>query len=202
MPKSTIHWWARNDVLVPSVSPEKVKLWSYTDLMSLRVIYWLRQRKTHSTGAEIPRATMPSVRKAVEMLRALDIPLWREQHPSVMVRADGTIYLRTGETLETVDGQLAQAEWIDLIAPFRSLEGCRGPDLVQPRPKLRIVPGKLGGSPHIVHTRVETCAISALANDGFTSERIIALYPYLTATEVGDALDLEGQLTQNLQLAA
>jgi hypothetical protein len=26
---STVHWWARNDVLVPSISARKVKLWSY-----------------------------------------------------------------------------------------------------------------------------------------------------------------------------
>src|SRR4051794_16328897 len=46
VPKSTIHWWARNDILIPKVSSTKVKLWSYGDLMSLRVIYWLRRKKT------------------------------------------------------------------------------------------------------------------------------------------------------------
>src|SRR5262249_54325081 len=35
VPKSTLHWWARHDVLVPSVSATKVMLWSYADLMGL-----------------------------------------------------------------------------------------------------------------------------------------------------------------------
>lgn len=39
VPKSTIHYWARQDILVPSVSAERVKLWSYGDLMALRTIY-------------------------------------------------------------------------------------------------------------------------------------------------------------------
>jgi MerR HTH family regulatory protein len=49
VPKSTLHYWARQEILVPSLSAEKVKLWSYADLMALRTIYWLRQRK-HSPG--------------------------------------------------------------------------------------------------------------------------------------------------------
>lgn len=34
-----LHYWARQEILVPSVSPERVKLWSYGDLMALRTIY-------------------------------------------------------------------------------------------------------------------------------------------------------------------
>jgi DNA-binding transcriptional MerR regulator len=48
VPLSTVHYWARNEILIPSVSPTKVKMWSYTDLMGLRTIYWLRQRKVHN----------------------------------------------------------------------------------------------------------------------------------------------------------
>jgi DNA-binding transcriptional MerR regulator len=39
VPKSTIHYWARTLLLVPTVSASKVKLWSYADLMGVRVIY-------------------------------------------------------------------------------------------------------------------------------------------------------------------
>jgi MerR HTH family regulatory protein len=49
VPKSTIHYWAREEILVPSISAEKVKLWSYPDLMGLRIIYWLR-RAARSRG--------------------------------------------------------------------------------------------------------------------------------------------------------
>jgi DNA-binding transcriptional MerR regulator len=61
VPKSTVHYWSRHELLSPSVSAEKVKLWSYADLMGLRIIYWLRQRKTDSAGAEIPRTSVKAI---------------------------------------------------------------------------------------------------------------------------------------------
>ncbi|HZO49924.1 MAG TPA: MerR family transcriptional regulator [Gaiellaceae bacterium] len=39
VPKSTLHYWARIEILVPRISPERIKLWSYPDLMALRTIY-------------------------------------------------------------------------------------------------------------------------------------------------------------------
>jgi DNA-binding transcriptional MerR regulator len=73
VPKSTIHYWARKGYLVPSVSAERVKLWSYTDLLALRTIYWLRQPKRTHEGQEIPASTMPAVRRALQALQALDL---------------------------------------------------------------------------------------------------------------------------------
>ncbi|MGZ6662665.1 MAG: MerR family transcriptional regulator [Solirubrobacteraceae bacterium] len=67
VPRSTLDYWARNDILVPSISPAKVKLWSYTDLMGLRTIYWLRQRKVTTEGWQVPATAMPAVRKALSL---------------------------------------------------------------------------------------------------------------------------------------
>jgi uncharacterized protein (DUF433 family) len=150
VPKSTIHWWARHDVLVPTVSATKIMLWSYADLMGLRVIYWLRQRKTTTLGVEVPRTSMPAIRRAL------------------------------------------------LIVPFTTAEGTRGPDLIAPRAELRIVPGKLSGSPHVVHTRLETRALAALATDGYDIPSIHRLYPYVSAPQIEQALELEQQLAENL----
>jgi uncharacterized protein (DUF433 family) len=197
VPKSTIHWWARNRILVPSVSSERVRLWSYSDLMGLRVIYWLRQRK----GVDIPRTSMPAVRQALEALRGLGAPVWRPGSKSTLfVDGTGKIYLKRPEGVQDLDGQMGDQALLDLIAPFATQEGTRGPDLVRPRPELRIVPGKLGGSPHVVGTRNETCALAALAKDGFSTERILSLYPYLTLVQIEQAIDLERQLDENLLL--
>lgn len=46
-------------------------------------------------------------------------------------------------------GQRVSSDLIDLIRPFETEGGIRGPDLARPRPELRIVAGKLGGSPHV-----------------------------------------------------
>jgi uncharacterized protein (DUF433 family) len=53
------------------------------------------------------------------------------------------------------------------------------------------VPGKVSGSPHVVNTRLETRALAALTTDGFEVEGIHRLYPYVTAAQIWQALELE-----------
>lgn len=198
VPRSTIHWWARHDVIIPSVSATRVMLWSYADLMGLRVIYWLRQGKTTTLGVEIPRTSMPAVRRALKELRALELSLGDQDQPTLLVDGNGHIHLKRPEGVQNLEGQVVREDWLDLIAPFTTAEGTRGPDLVKPRPDLRIVPGKLSGSPHIVHTRLETRALAGLASDGFEVGTIHRLYPYVTSPQIEQALELERQLADNL----
>lgn len=198
VPKSTIHWWARHDVLIPSVSATKVMLWSYSDLMGLRVIYWLRQRKTTTKGVEVARTSMPAVRRALKELRELNLSLWDRDRPSVLVDASGHLLVKHPAGVHDLSGQVVSEDLLDLIAPFSTSEGTRGPDLIAPRADLRIVPGKLSGSPHVVHTRLETRALAALATDGFDVPGIHRLYPYVTTLQIEQALELEKQLEDNL----
>ena len=202
VPKSTVHYWARHEILAPSVSSERVKLWSYADLMALRTIYWLRQPKTRHDGDAVPATSMRAVRRAVSALRALDLQLWNEtKGPVVAVSRSGEVFFTHGG-VESVEGQAALAgEWLDLVAPFETDE-LRGPDLHAPRPSLRIVPGKLSGSPHIVSTRIETIALAALEERGLPEAKIAKLYPVASPAAIADALDLEHQLQRNLRAAA
>src|SRR5262245_4295076 len=181
VPLSTIHWWARESILVPSVSATKQRLWSFADLMGLRTIYWLRRRKTTESGVDIPATSMGAVRAALASLADLNIPLWHGDRPTILVNGEGHVYLETPGGVQTVQGQVASGELLDLIAPFSSSEGARGPDLHHPRAQLRIVPGKLSGSPHIAGTRVETRAIASLFNEGYDATQVGDLYPYLSA---------------------
>jgi hypothetical protein len=68
VPRSTIHWWARERILVPSVSPSRQRLWSFADLMGLRTIYWLRRGKTTESGVDVPATSMGAVRAALVSL--------------------------------------------------------------------------------------------------------------------------------------
>ena len=97
----------------------------------------------------------------------------------------------------TTSGQ-RHAEWLDLIAPFESEHGIRGPDLIRPRPQLRIIPGKLAGAPHIERTRLETEALAALARR-VDAGKIYDLYPTFDREAIDQALDLEDQLARNLE---
>jgi uncharacterized protein (DUF433 family) len=203
VPKSTVHYWAREGVLVPSVSAERVKLWSYTDLLGLRTIYWLRQTKTASDGREVPRTAMPAVRKALNALLEYELALWTEEgSPRIAVDRGGQVFLRTDEVATPEGVRPLAPEWLDLIEPFTTSERTMGPDLLSPRPNLRIVPGKLAGSPHVASTRVETIAIAAVAQRGVGEVAIRALYPNLAPVAIAEALDLEQQLRHNLQAAA
>jgi len=204
VPLSTVHYWARNEILVPSVSPTKIKLWSYTDLMGLRTIYWLRQRKITTEGWHVPPTTMRAVRRGLSYLRDLDVELWSDEGgPSVRVDAAGQVYVESspGEIETTHGDRPLDPDMLNLIAPFAT-QSAQGPDLQRPREHLRIVPGKLSGSPHIAHTRLETVTVAALRSRGFEQGKLERLYPKVAPIGFVEAVDLERQLHTNLKTAA
>lgn len=143
VPKSMVYYWAREGILVPTVARDPM-LWSYTDLLSLRAVYWLRQPKK-AFDREVPATSMPQVRRALEELKKLDLDLLNEGRPVFAVSL-------LGKVKEGI-GPLAPDQF-DLVGPFKGLEGTRGPDLAWPRPTVQIVPGKISGAPHAAGTRV------------------------------------------------
>jgi uncharacterized protein (DUF433 family) len=207
VPRSTVHYWARTELLVPSVSAERVKLWSYSDVVALRIIGWLRQEKQRPDGHDVPATRVPVIRRALAALRKFDLDVWSEEHgASLLVDFAGKLYLKREGVVSTAPGvdageQVVEAELLDLMAPFERVKGQHGPDLRQPRASLRIIPGKLAGSPHILNTRIETVALGALAARGMSADVIADLYPTIDRSAIKDALDLEGQLARNLAAA-
>jgi uncharacterized protein (DUF433 family) len=67
---------------------------------------------------------------------------------------------------------------------------------------LRIVPGKLAGSPHIERTRIETQALAALERRGIENAKIYRLYPAVPPRAVDQAIDLEHELSAKMLIAA
>lgn len=76
-------------------------------------------------------------------------------------------------------------------------DGIKGPNLVRPRPTLRILPSKLSGEPHIEGTRIATLRLAALVNDGLEVSDVLRLYPDVSEGAVKDAVGLEKQLQAN-----
>lgn len=204
VPLSTVRYWAKNEILEPSVSQRRVMLWSYPDLMGLRMIYWLRQAKELGDGKTVPASSMPGVRRALSQLRELDLALWNGKGGfSVSVDRGGHIHVEADGALEVGSRQrLLDQGMVDLLRPFATAQKTSGPDLHEPRPQLRIVPGKLSGEPHIRRTRLETQALAALARRGVERDKIYQLYPIATQEAIDQALDLERQLHRNLSAAA
>lgn len=133
VPRSTVYWWARSGVVVPSVSPTAEKLWSYNDLIALRIVSWLRHPKS---GGQLPANPMPNVRQALAVLDAQGIDLWHRQRGcSLLVDRKSRIFIRSNEDIQDLYGQptLLPAETLDLTQPF-AMDGAMGPDLIRPGP--------------------------------------------------------------------
>lgn len=195
VPISTVYYWARERIVTPTISPERPKRWSYADLMALRLVYWLRHPKDHQFQA-IQASAMNEVRQALKELDSLDLDIWspkREELSPLKVDPTGQIYVVTSERVETTKRAGVFEASLDLLGPFRVGEG-RGPDLIRPRPHLRIVPGKVSGEPHVAGSRVTTQAIVALYRRFDSVDKVAALYPDVNAAAVAEAVELEGEL--------
>lgn len=196
VPRTTVYWWARQRIVVPSVSPVQEKLWSYADLMSLRIVQWLRKPKSDDGQEFLPASPMPKVRLALARLSAEGLSLWEQDRPSaILVDQKGAIFLRLDERVIDLDGQevFPELRMFDVTAPFED-EGKSGPDLLNPRPHLRIVPNRMVGEPHLADTRITTETVFALSNRGYEPDRIALMYD-VELQPVLEAIDLEQQLS-------
>lgn len=195
VPISTIYDWARKEVVIPSVSAEREKLWSYADLMALRIVYWLRHPKG---GPEtVPASPMPEVRRALGRLDEMGLDIWASDgtRPSpLLVDRTARICIAAADELVDARGQQVMADCLDLLAPFLDGGDVRGPDLRQPRPRLRIVPGKCAGEPHLRGTRLTTQTVAALVDRGYDVDGVHRLYPDQDLEAITEAIDLERQL--------
>lgn len=190
---------------MPSVSPVREKLWSYSDLMALRVVSWLRHAKPAEDGSDLPASPMPKVRKALALLDELALDPWSRDAGAaspLLVDRGGDIFLRAGDSVLNLHRQpvLLSDDILGLTAPFDSA-GRSGPDLLRPRPHLRIVPSKVAGEPHVEHSRLTTQTIAALASRGYTAGQIADMYDE-TAAIIDEAIDLEQQLALGDHVAA
>lgn len=190
VPKSTLHYWARHEIYRPSVSPgPRVRLWSWGDLLALRAIDWFRRTKGEGAPAKVP---MRNIRRALQQLE--ERGAFRERLHELLAVAPGgkeLYFAFPGEEPihAAPDRQVAMG---DVLQPVRPYLG--GPDLLEPRPLLRIVPGKLHGEPHLLDTRIPSAAIYALAEDGYTHAQIQAMYPEAPAAALEQAIEFERAL--------
>lgn len=203
IPLSTLHYWARTGIWTPSVSPTRIKRWSFADLIALRLIDWLRRDKPEE---RIARTSMNKIRQALATVESFGERV-KDRSVKVTVDASGRVVLNVqGHALIPLGQGFAQTltdpAGLDLVDEWRVHEAVRGPHLFEPRPSLRIVPGKLSGEPHAVGTRIPSRMVWSLHRQGLEMADIIEFYPRLTPENVGDAIDLEDELERNLGHAA
>jgi DNA-binding transcriptional MerR regulator/uncharacterized protein (DUF433 family) len=187
VPKRTLTWWAQKGYYRPSISPEpRPRLWSWYDLVALRTIDWLRQPKRDGLkGVPIRR-----IREAIEEIDRRGLSR-ADLHNLVVQTKSGVPYLNIDQQLIRADGtgQFAMPDALAVVYPYKE-----GPDLLQPRPLLRIIPGKLHGEPHLLNTRISSATIYALHEDGFLLPQIHDMYPEADPEALTQAIDLEESL--------
>lgn len=195
VPQSTVYLWARNGLVTPSVSPIRVKLWSYADLMALRILYWLRHPKSKS-GGEVPASPMTRVREALVELDERGLDIWNDSsgdlNSPLRVDASGKIWLEV-DGVPISEGQGALPGLLDLLGPF-DLADRNGPDLIRPRPNLRIVPGRVSGEPHLARSRISTLSAAALYRNLGDIDAVAKLYPGFSVEAFRDAVEFERSL--------
>lgn len=206
LPLRTLYDWSRRVPLEPSVSKVRPRLWSYEDLITLRVVYWLRKPK-QVDSAVVSGTVMPKVRQLLLEVAEAGEDLWSFEAERIRIHLlldrQGGVYLKRRQ-VEQLGGRpmLFGSDQLDLLGPFQ-IDGARGPDLIAPRERLRIIPGKCAGEPHLLGSRLETRAVAALSFRGLRESQISAMYPDEDPIAISEAIEFEESLDPPLfRLAA
>jgi uncharacterized protein (DUF433 family) len=192
VPERTLHYWASHKIYEPTINPEpRTRLWSWADLLALRATHWFRKKKEDDDPARA--VTMPRIR---EMLFVLDAAGYSREnlHRIVAVTENGQLFVRlSGGGILKADRsrQSALPGALHLIDPYLG-----GPDLLRPRPLLRIIPGKLHGEPHVRDTRVGSAVLYELNRMGYERDQILEMYPAVSPNALDQAVDLEESLAR------
>ncbi len=192
IPERTVYNWANHDVLVPDFMHESPKMWSYRDLILLRMVYWLRDK-----GME--RSTVAGhVADTRQMMSTGD-------ERAARARSGGDHLHRGGDPV-AVGGQAALDEIFEYLDEFTVDKAAHfvaeveqrtlwGPNLLRPSDRTRISPWVMSGEPCIRDTRLPTSTIYALNRTRALSPvAIMRLYPGINRADVEDALELEAKL--------
>jgi uncharacterized protein (DUF433 family) len=179
------YWRKRTPSAPPLLVPEAKRsgrfLYSWSDVVALRSIVYLRQEKS-----------LPRVRSAVQLLRALEADEWEHLARYRLIGTKSSILVQTPSgqllDLERQPGTvLNEVLMRDVLGPFTTREGRTVPGLERPRRLLSVNPRVLAGYPVIRGTRVPFDVVAGLADDGVPTAEIIELYPSVDPEAIDDA---------------
>ena len=189
VPLRTLRSWAHDDIYRPSISPDpRDYLWSWGDLLALRAMDWLRRKKDDPV---LPQVSMRKIRAALAGLEKDGLP--RHKLRELAVSSDGRLFFHEPDG-PTICADASRQEATPGVLNLVSAYNDRGPDLLEPRPLLRILPGKLHGEPHVLHTRISTAVLYELHREGYSDEQIRRMYPDVSDEALRQAIELEQAL--------
>jgi uncharacterized protein (DUF433 family) len=189
IPKSTVYNWQQATIYQPDFLHASPMMWSYRDLVYLRLLAWLRNKGMDRPVAAERVSTIKRRVAAGERIQLL--------------HSDGRILLLDDETEHRFSGENVFPTLADLLGTFDLLEPIRelgerplwGPDLITPSDHTHISPWVMAGEPCIEETRILTATIWTLrAERGLDAGQIMDLYPDVDEATVKDAWHLEDRL--------
>jgi uncharacterized protein (DUF433 family) len=196
VPRSTIYDWRREEIFRPDYDTASPVMWSYRDLVLLRLLAWLRQggmpRPTASSKVCAVKAQLSGGAQVRFILATRD--------DVVLEDGDGAGFPDDRENLLPFDNFFSLLSPFDLHEPIEELRSTRGrpvwaPDLVTPSAHSFISPWVLAGDPCVRRTRIPTATVHALSTErALPIAAILQLYPALTAAAAKDAIALEVRL--------
>jgi uncharacterized protein (DUF433 family) len=202
VPKSTIYDWRRVNVYEPDFTSASPAMWSYRDLVLLRLLAWLRQG-----GMDRPVAAQKVKLVKSQLSSGVEVQYIHATATDIILNGDGDDVIDDRHNLLPFSDFFRLLSTFDLLEPIEELRNARrgpiwAPDLVTPSEHSFISPWVLAGDPCVERTRIPTSAIHALRVErALPAEAIAELYPGLTVEAANDAIELERRL-RGLDIAA
>lgn len=192
--KRQLEYWDQLRVVQPSIAPWEPwlpRLYSFRDLMKLKVAAEMRRRKM-----------LPSrIKSSMDELEAqgFDDPLLTlrfvgdPEDKQGLPEGPQVFYLHpeTGPMSARAVGQSAEVFDLKLRDLRSGLEATIEALSRRPEGQITRVRRVQGRAPVIEGTRVPTAKIARLRDEGWGTERILAAFPHLTREDVGAALEYE-----------
>lgn len=167
--------WSKKEILVPEINASRPMLYSFRDIVALRIIAKFR--------AEV------SLQRISSVLRNLEENEFTEHLSEYRFAFDGkSIRVKDGDNWMDIDKQSGQWEFIsfeDVYRSFSNFKGITVPNLLAPAPGIEVDAGTLGGTPRIKGSRIPTDVVTDLLRDPETTEdEIQEFYPNLKKTDL------------------
>jgi uncharacterized protein (DUF433 family) len=195
IPLSTLYDWRRREVYMPDFSSASPAIWSYRDLVFVRLLVWLRQIGMPRPLASEMVGSVRAFAASGEQIRRI-----RADRYTLLINEETNSRFKDQPNLLPFDNIYELFRTFDILEPideFRTHGQRRmwAPHLVTPSQCTRISPFVLAGDPCINRTRIPTSAIFGLREErGLSSSEIVRLYPGLAIEAADDAYLLERRL--------
>lgn len=177
----------RKGVIRPQTGDGGIALYSFNDILTLRVFAALR-----------PHISAQKIDKAFAEFRRLTQDESAETLASHRFGTDGqTVYTDLPDDAAAMDlvrypGQMTVFTFAQMTSEFRDWKGRVVPDLANPRAHLAVDEHRIGGWPTIRGTRIPYDTIAALASPGDLSGNDIRYYyPGVSDEAIADAVDFD-----------